>query len=62
MTRRPALHEHLSVSHLHAGLELLLQDHLVHGGVHLGIVLQSSNDVKIVLKSNQDGFWRLCQK
>ena len=28
--RGPVLHEHLTASHLHAGLEVLL--HLIHGG------------------------------
>ena len=39
MTRRAVLHEDLRASHPHAGLQVLLQDHLVHGGAHLGIVL-----------------------
>ena len=62
MVTERVVHEHLSASHLQAGLEVLLQDHFVHCGIHLGIVRQSSNDVKIVLKSDQDGLWRLCQK
>ena len=33
------LHEHLCANHPHAGLEVPLQDRLVHGGVHLGNLL-----------------------
>ena len=31
--------EHLRASHPHAGLEVPLQDRLVHGVVHLGVLL-----------------------
>ena len=40
VARGAVLHEqHLTASHLHAGLEVSLQDGLVHGRVHLGVVL-----------------------
>ena len=46
VTRRAVLHEDLRASHPHAGLQVLLQDHLVHGGVHLGILLDEEEPPK----------------